>query len=165
MTASTRAMYGLAGAVIGLAYALRAVGDVGTPWLTWLSPIGWYQAMHAFSGLRWWPLLLLVAGAALAVARGVRRVRTPRLRRRACSPTGPARSGRPAAARLRSGSPGGCSAAPVHRLDGRAAPVGALYGSIGDDVGDLMGDSELSRDMFARQGTARRRRVLRGARS
>ena len=43
---------------IGLAYALRAIGDVGSPALSWLSPIGWYQAMHAFSGLRWWPALL-----------------------------------------------------------------------------------------------------------
>ena len=32
----------------------------------WLSPIGWYQAMHAFSGERWWPALLLLAAAGLA---------------------------------------------------------------------------------------------------
>ena len=54
LTSSTRSMYGLAGAVIAAAYALRAVGDVGTEALSWLSPIGWYQQMYAFSGLRWW---------------------------------------------------------------------------------------------------------------
>jgi len=68
LTSTTRAMYGLTGGAIGLAYALRAVGDVGTPALSWLSPIGWYQAMHPFSGLRWWPALLLVAASVGAAA-------------------------------------------------------------------------------------------------
>ncbi|HEV7876093.1 MAG TPA: polyketide antibiotic transporter, partial [Nocardioides sp.] len=68
LTSSTRAMYGIAGAFIGLTYALRAVGDVGSPVLTWLSPIGWYQAMHPFSGLLWWPALLLVTASAVTAA-------------------------------------------------------------------------------------------------
>lgn len=67
LTASTRGMYGIAGAGLALAYLLRAVGDVsGGPW-SWLSPIGWYQAMHPFSGLRWWPVLLLLAGTVVTV--------------------------------------------------------------------------------------------------
>ena len=76
LTASTRSMYGIAGAVIGVAYVLRAVGDVGASALSWLSPIGWYQGMHAFSGLRWWPALLLLAGSRGRDVRGVRRVRS-----------------------------------------------------------------------------------------
>ena len=75
LTSSTRAMYGIAGAVIGLAYALRAIGDVGNAALSWLSPIGWYQGMHAFSGLRWWPALLLARGRSRRRGGGVRRVR------------------------------------------------------------------------------------------
>ena len=71
LTSGPRAAYGLTGAVIGTAYVLRAIGDVGSPVLTWLSPIGWFQAMHAFSGLRWWPLAPLVRGR----GRGVRRSR------------------------------------------------------------------------------------------
>ena len=73
LTSTTRGVYGLTGAVIGLAYALRAIGDVGTPVLSWMSPIGWYQAMHPFSGLRWWPAVLLVAasGAMAAAAYAV----------------------------------------------------------------------------------------------
>src|SRR5262245_55855850 len=63
LTSSTRSMYGLAGVVIGVSYTLRAVGDVSNPALSWLSPIGWYQGMHPFSGVRWWPALLLLAGA------------------------------------------------------------------------------------------------------
>ena len=53
--------------MIGASYALRAVGDVSAPVLTWLSPIGWYQGMHAFSGVRWWPALLLLGATALAL--------------------------------------------------------------------------------------------------
>lgn len=71
LSATTRGTYGIAGAVIGLAYGLRAVGDVGSPALSWASPIGWYQAMHPYSGLRWWPGLLLVVGAVLAVGLAV----------------------------------------------------------------------------------------------
>ena len=77
LTSTTRSMYGIAGAFIGLAYALRAIGDVGSPVLSWLSPIGWYQAMHPFSGLRWWPALLLLAAAVAFARGGVRRVRPP----------------------------------------------------------------------------------------
>ena len=70
LTSSTRAMYGLVGAVIGVSFVLRAVGDVGNPALSWLSPIGWYQAMHAFSGVRWWPALLSLAAAGALTAIG-----------------------------------------------------------------------------------------------
>lgn len=60
-----RGASGLAGAVLGLAYALRAIGDVGPGWLSWLSPIGWAQRTDAFTGDRAWPLLLLVISAAV----------------------------------------------------------------------------------------------------
>jgi ABC-2 type transport system permease protein len=53
--------------VIGGAYLLRAAGDVGDGTLSWLSPIGWGQAMRPFAGERWWPLALsLLAAGALA---------------------------------------------------------------------------------------------------
>ena len=152
LTASTRSMYGIAGAVIGAAYALRAVGDVGSPVLTWLSPIGWYQAMRPFSGLRWWPALLLLAGAALATAAAYalfarRDVGSGMLAAR----PGPARAGRGLrssfglAWRLQRGSVAGWSAGMLL--------TGLAYGSIGDDVGDLVGDSEATRDVIS-QGAA-----------
>jgi ABC-2 type transport system permease protein len=68
LTESTRAAYGITATVIGASYALRAAGDVTAGWLSWLSPIGWYQAMWGYSGDRWWPGLLLLAGAAALVA-------------------------------------------------------------------------------------------------
>ena len=93
LTSSTRSMYGVAGAVIAAAYALRAVGDVGNPVFSWLSPIGWYQSMHPYSGVRWWPALLLVVAAARGAGGGVRRVRAPRHRTAVCWPPGRDRPG------------------------------------------------------------------------
>jgi ABC-2 type transport system permease protein len=67
----------MTGAAIGGAYLLRAAGDVGDGTLSWLSPIGWGQAMRPYAEERWWPLgLSLVAAAALvafAVALRARR--------------------------------------------------------------------------------------------
>ena len=65
---TTGGAYGLVGAVLGGAYLLRAAGDVGDGTLSWLSPIGWAQAMRPYAGERWWPLLLLLAGAAALCA-------------------------------------------------------------------------------------------------
>jgi ABC-2 type transport system permease protein len=151
LTSTARSMYGIAGAFIGLAYALRAIGDVGSPVLSWLSPIGWYQSMHAFSGLRWWPALLLlaaaVASAGAAYAVFVRRdFGTGVLAAR----PGPARagaglrSGWGLAWRLQRGSVIGWSLGMLL--------LGIGYGSIGNDVGDLVGDSKTTRDVFVQSG-------------
>lgn len=60
-----RGALGLAGAVLAVSFVVRAAGDVSGSALIWLSPIGWSQAVHAFGGDRWAPLLL---SAALALA-------------------------------------------------------------------------------------------------
>ncbi|SFO70399.1 ABC-2 type transport system permease protein [Geodermatophilus dictyosporus] len=70
-TGSTRAAHGSAGLVLGLAFVVRAVGDVQGNGLSWASPIGWAQATHPFSGDRVTPLLLcLGVTAALLVLAG-----------------------------------------------------------------------------------------------
>jgi ABC-2 type transport system permease protein len=52
----------------GVAYVVRAAGDIRGDWLVWLSPIGWVQATHVPTENRWWPLLVpLVACALLLV--------------------------------------------------------------------------------------------------
>ena len=61
----TAGAYGLVGAVLGASYALRAAGDVGDGTLSWLSPIGWGQAMRPYAGERWWPMALMVAATAV----------------------------------------------------------------------------------------------------
>lgn len=67
---SARAATGIASAVLGVVYVLRAVGDAGwetgTGWVTWLSPIGWGQQFRPFAGNRWWVLLITLGFAATA---------------------------------------------------------------------------------------------------
>jgi ABC-2 type transport system permease protein len=54
LTASNRAAYGLAGVTLGVAYALRAIGDVSSPVLSWISPIGCAGGPHSSLCSRRW---------------------------------------------------------------------------------------------------------------
>jgi ABC-2 type transport system permease protein len=60
-----RAAVGLSLALLGGAFLLRAIGDVAENGVSWASPIGWAQASAAFGDERWWPLGLCVVGAVL----------------------------------------------------------------------------------------------------
>lgn len=71
VTEHSRGASGMAIGGIGLAYALRAIGDVGDGTLSWLSPIGWAQATQVYVADRWWPLLVAVVVAAALVAAGL----------------------------------------------------------------------------------------------
>lgn len=62
---SSRAANGLGLATLGVAFVVRAYGDVTTPWVSWLSPIHWAQAIRAYAGERW---LVLALPAALTAA-------------------------------------------------------------------------------------------------
>lgn len=151
LTETTRTMYGITGAVIGAAYVARAVGDVSGGALSWLSPIGWSQSMHAFSGEQWWPALFSVAAVVLLgaaawllferrdIGAGIWPARPgpQRAGRRLCSSWG-------LAWRLQRGSVLGWSAA--------LFLTGLAYGSIGDDVQGVLGDSDFSRDVFGQGG-------------
>lgn len=151
LTSSARGTYGLTGAVIALSYGLRAVGDVSAPVLSWLSPIGWYQGMHAFSGLRWWPALLLVAGAVAfaGAAYAVFDRRDFGAGVLAARP-GPAHAGRSLLSGL----------GLAWRLQRPAflgwsiglALGGLSFGVMGDDVDALVGDSDLSQEMIRQLG-------------
>ena len=62
---TSRGANGLSTIVLGVAYLLRAGGDLSAKHdvpggLSWASPIGWGQAMRSFGENNWWPLLLLV---------------------------------------------------------------------------------------------------------
>lgn len=151
LTASTRTAYAATGALIAASYALRAVGDLGNPVATWVNPIGWYQQMYAFSGLRWWPALPLVAAAVVTVVAA----HAVFDRRDYGSGVVPARPG-PARAGRFLGTPLGLA----WRLQ-RGAVVGwsigmlltgLSYGSIANDAGDLIGDSEAARQMMVAAG-------------
>lgn len=151
LTSTTRAAYGITGIVIALAYGLRAIGDVSRPWLSWLSPIGWYQAMHPFSGVRWWPALLLVAATAALVWAAYAVF-----------------DRRDFGAGVLPDRPGPAHAAPdLHRgwrLSWRLQKgsvigwslglflSGLAYGAIGNDVDSLVGDSQTTQDLFVQAG-------------
>lgn len=72
VTEHPRAATGLAGAALGGAWAIRAVGDglrdYGSP-LSWASPLAWSNQTRPYVDGRWWPLLLSV-GLAAATATG-----------------------------------------------------------------------------------------------
>ncbi len=148
LTTSVRSAYGITGAVVAAAYVLRAVGDVGDGTLSWFSPIGWAQAMWPYSGDRWWPAVLFVPAVA-----GLTSLALVLLHRRdvgsglwAARP-GPA-TGRLGAWsltwRLQRGSVLGWSLGTFL--------MGLAYGSLGDSVGEVVGDGELARDVLGVNG-------------
>lgn len=140
-----RAAYGATGVVIGAAYVLRAAGDVLDNGLSWASPIGWGQAMRAYADERWWPVLLsvvvvlLLLGLASALQR--RRDVGAGLRATTAGPADGSTGVLGLAWRLHRGSLVGWSIA--------MALVGVAYGSLGGDVQDLLGDSDLSEALLA----------------
>ncbi len=70
LTEYSRTATGISGAVLGVAWAIRAAGDMiedyGSP-LSWFSPLAWSNQTRPFVDGRWWPLLLS-AGLAIAAA-------------------------------------------------------------------------------------------------
>ena len=76
ITENTRVVYAIGGLVLGAAFVLRAVGDIGDGTISWLSPIGWAQKTRPFAGDVWWPFLIVIgANETLAIKRLRIRVR------------------------------------------------------------------------------------------
>lgn len=151
ITPIARGASGMALTVIGVAYALRAVGDVGSGALSWLSPIGWIQRTYVYVDDRWWPLLLNLALAAavawVAYALSTRRDVGAGLRA--------TRLGRATASDALTDPVG--FALRLHRglLIGFAAGVfvlGSMYGSILGDVEDMIEDIAELREAVQRVG-------------
>ncbi|MFC4857780.1 ABC transporter permease [Actinophytocola glycyrrhizae] len=153
VTEHSRGASGLALAVVGVAYFLRAAGDVGENGLSWLSPIGWAQRTWAFMENRWWPLLLALALAAvlvwvafwLSVRRDVGAgLRQPR--------PGPATASNALAnplgfaLRLHRGLMFGFGVAMLL--------LGVMYGSILGEAEDMLAGIEVFQDMIAEIGGA-----------
>lgn len=61
---------GIAIAVLGVFFALAAVGDLTRSGLVWASPFGWARHAQAFAGERWWVFALFVGLTAALVAAG-----------------------------------------------------------------------------------------------
>jgi ABC-2 type transport system permease protein len=77
LPASARTCAAAAAGVLGVLFVLRAAGDAsGATWLSWFSPFGWNTQVRAWSGTRWWVLLLhLVLATGLVAAAGWLRFR------------------------------------------------------------------------------------------
>jgi ABC-2 type transport system permease protein len=69
VTTTARGASAIGVGALALSFVLRAIGDVGGGTLSWLSPIGWAQAVRPFADERWWALTLpLVAFGVCAIA-------------------------------------------------------------------------------------------------
>ena len=148
-----RVATGVAGAVLGASYAVRAVGDMSGGTLSWLSPLGWAQKSRPYAGETWWPLLLCaLAGAALvwlATALAVRRDFGAGM---VAPKPGPGRA-TPAL-----GTPLGL-AMRLHRgavlwWGFAVLALGLVYGSLTANIEDFLGDNPTMEDMLAALGAA-----------
>ncbi|ORA82139.1 ABC transporter permease [Mycobacterium malmoense] len=151
LSPSARFARGAAFAALGVAFALRAVGDAADGKLSWLSPLGWSLQVRPYAGDRWWVLLLHLATAAALTVVAYRLL-----------------AGRDVGAGLIAERAGPGAAAPwlgnvfglAWRLDRGALLVwtvglclyGLLMGSVVNGIGDELGDSGVARDIVARMG-------------
>lgn len=151
LSASARVCRGVAFAVLGAAFAARAVGDVGSGALSWLSPLGWALQVRPYAGERWWVLLLPLLSTVVLGAVAYRL----QARRDVGAGLLPDRPGPAAAAPALSGAVG-----LAWRLDRGSVLVwtvglllyGLLVGSVTHGIADELGDSTAAHDVVARLG-------------
>lgn len=150
LTQSARGAHAVAFGVLGAAYLLRALGDTGPTWLSWISPLGWALRTRAFGGEVWWVPLLSVAlavvlgyaGYALVTRRDVGAGLLPE--RPAPAKAAPSlRSPWALAWRLQAGTLIGWVIA--------MALTGAVLGGAAKGISNFTGNQQLS-DMLARMG-------------
>lgn len=152
IASSGRAATGMALTVVGVAFVLRAIGDVTGNGLSWLSPIGWGQAIRAFADERWWVLLVPVTATVALTATasflaGHRDFGAGML---------PDRVGRSSATRWLS-SPLGLAvrlqrAALIGWMVG-VAVFGVFYGSVTNEVDRMVADNPDLEAFFAQAGS------------
>jgi ABC-2 type transport system permease protein len=162
VSSSARGANGLGGAVVGLAFFLRALGDslgevtgsgveVTSAWPSWLSPIGWGQQGRAFGGDRWGILALFAAFVLVAVvtAFALRQHRDVGVGMR------PVRAG-PSGASARLRSPLGLAwrlqRGPVIGWTAGLVAGALAFGAIGDEVEALVETSDELAELFAQLG-------------
>jgi ABC-2 type transport system permease protein len=151
LMSQSRAATGTTLAVLALAFGLRAIGDVRGSGLSWLSPIGWSQQIRLFDGDRWWPLLisLLVSGVLLGAAAWLttrRDVGSGVLADR----RGPARASRLLSSPL--GLAWRLQRGTVLAWAVGLALLGVVFGSVAEQLEDLVADNPTLEEYFAQTG-------------
>lgn len=151
LSTGARTARGIAFGALGLAFALRAVGDASSGVLSWFSPLGWSLQVRPYAGERWWVLLLhltttivLTAAAYLLLSR-----------RDVGGGLIADRPGAPAASPTLSGAFG--LAWRLQRATLLAWTIGLclyglLTGSVVHGIGDELGDNAAIRDIVNRLG-------------
>ena len=150
-TSTGRAAGGVAGALLGVAFLLRAAGDAGSGTISWLSPLGWSQAVRAFGGDRWWLLVLPLAAVAVLVPIAFALV-SRRDHGQGLVPTRPGPASAPAslggplglAWRIQRGSMLGWA--------GGFLATGLVTGTVAKDVGDVFANNQQFADALRRLG-------------
>lgn len=162
ISSTARGANGLAAAVVGLAFLLRAVGDalgrvgadgmsVVAAWPSWLSPFGWANQTRPYDADRWWllalPLGFAVAATGLAYSLTSRRDFGAGLLsvRRGPATAGPRLlSPLGLAWRLQRGVLLGWAVG--------VAVLGVSFGVVGDEVDSLIGENEAAAELIAQLG-------------
>ena len=159
LASGARGARGIAFAVLGAAFMLRAIGDSAGPsgpsWLTWTSPLGWVELTRPFGGTfdgqRWWvlalPCAVLVAGVGAAYALAARRDLGAGLL--------PDRPGRASASGLLRGPLSLAFRLQRGVLAGWAAGVAFIFaasGAAAKGIGQLLGTSTALQREFTRLG-------------
>lgn len=147
IASSARASLGLASTALAVVFVLRAAGDIGGNWLSWASPIGWAQAVRAFADERWWTLALCVGATVVLVAAAFglssRRDLGSGLIAERPGPAGaPLSLSRPLglAVRLQRGPMVGWAIGLFF--------AGVVYGSLGNDIDQMIEDNPAFADIF-----------------
>ena len=127
------------------------IGDTSSQsWLSWLTPFGWSTQLRAWSGTRWW-ILLLYAGAAVVLATAAHLLRARRdlgsglLAERPGPAEGSPRLSDAVALAWRTHAPA------IVTWSVAMAVLGALLGGIAPGIGKML-DAKSAREMMQRLG-------------
>jgi ABC-2 type transport system permease protein len=150
LSASARTCAAFAAGALGLLYALRAIGDTSAGWLSWLTPLGWSTQLRAWSGTRWWVLLLYAALATALVTlafvlRNRRDLGSGLIAARPGPATGSPRLADALALALR------VHTSTLAVWTTATAAMSVTFGAIAPNIGDLL-DSPSARTMIERLG-------------
>lgn len=146
-----RAATGMSLTGLAVAFALRAVGDVRGNWLSWVSPLGWVQAVNPFGDVLLWPFAVSLIAIAASIAAAIALV----VRRDVGAGLIEQRPGPPVASRFL-GTPLGFAwrlqRSTLFWWTVGAAFMGAIYGSVISAIDDFVEDNEAMRDILEELG-------------